>query len=376
MTTSFDVIVIGAGGVGSAAMRELARRGAKVLGIDRFAPPHPHGSTHGETRVIRQAYFEHSDYVPLLRRAYEHWNEVEQTSGLTLFERCGLLEVGPPDGEVVAGVLSAARLHGLDVEQLNVDEVSRRWPALRIPEGLAAVFEPTAGCLHVERCVEAMLADARRLGAELVTNCEVRSWRSVGDSFEVVTSDATYSAAKLVVTAGAWAAGLLGELGVPLTPVRKSLFWFPVSSMQRPAELPVYLYELDYGVHYGFPSLDGQTFKVAEHTGGVEVADPLSVDPTTDPEELLATQRFARECLVGAGEVPTSHKTCLYTMSPDGHFIVDCHPQFPGVAFAAGLSGHGYKFAPVLGEALADLALNGETKLPIGFLSANRFQQS
>jgi sarcosine oxidase len=373
MATAFDVIVIGAGGIGSAAMRELSRRGAKVLGIDRFVPPHHYGSTHGETRVIRQAYFEHSDYVPLLRRAYEHWDELEQTLGVQLFERCGLLEVGPHDGEVVAGVLSAARLHGLDVEELSGAEVSRRWPALRIPEGLAAVFEPTAGYLHVERCVEVMLADAEQHGAELVTNCEVRSWQSIGDSFEVVTRDVTYLAAKLVITAGAWASGLLGEFGVPLVPMRKSLFWFPVDSMQRPTELPVYLYELDYGVHYGFPSIDGQSFKVAQHTGGIVLADPLSVDSSIHSAELAATQRFARECLVGAGKVPTSHKTCLYTMSPDSHFVVDCHPRFQGVTFAAGLSGHGYKFAPVLGEALADLALDGKTKLPIEFLSARRF---
>lgn len=372
--STYDAIVIGAGGVGSATLAELAARGLRVLGIDRFAPPHDHGSSHGQTRVIRQAYFEHPDYVPLLRRTYELWGELQQRAGASLLTQCGLLEVGPPDGEVVGGVRRAAAMHDLAVHQLSAAEVADRWPALRVPDGLAAVFEQEAGYLQVERCIEAMLRNARELRAEVRTGCEVVRWQASGESVTVTTAHGVYSAGSLIVTAGAWAGSLLASLGVPLAPLVKTLYWYPVGDVPAATELPVYLYELAGGVPYGFPSLDGNTIKVAEHTGGTPIDDPLKKPSAIDEADHRHVESLVRQCLPQFGGKPLQHATCLYTMTPDHHFVVDRHPQHPNVVFAAGLSGHGYKFAPVLGEALADLVTAGSTKLPIDFLSLSRFQ--
>lgn len=370
---SYDAIVVGAGGVGSATMLELSRRGVRVLGVDRFRPPHTRGSSHGETRAIRQAYFEHSDYVPLLLKAYELWDQLQQTSGEKLFEQCGLLEVGPEGGEVVGGVLHAATQHTLQVERLAAAEVSRCWPSLCVPDDLTAVFEPTAGYLHVERCVRAMLAEAQRHGAELVSDCDVKGWATLGDGVEVVTSRGVFRANHLAITAGAWAGELLAELGIPLTVLRKSLFWYSTEGIPQSDRLPVFLYEMSDGVPYGFPSLDGVRLKIAEHSGGLLVDDPLNVNETIPGDEQQTVERFLSECVTGSNARLLDHTTCLYTMTPDHHFVVDRHPIHSCVAFAAGLSGHGYKFAPVLGVALADLLLEGTSRLPIEFLSTSRF---
>lgn len=370
---SYDVIVVGAGGVGSAAMMSLAKRGACVLGIDRFAPPHSCGSSHGETRVIRQAYFEHPDYVPLLLDAYRLWHELEATAATKLFKQCGLLEVGPAAGEVVSGVLRAAAEHDLEVENLSAPEVARRWPALRVPEGLTAVYEPMAGYLYVERCVETMLDEARRRDARLVVDCQVHGWQATDDGVLVTTSQGKFTAGSLAITAGAWAQELLTNLAVPLQVLRKSLFWYATHGMPQAQQLPVFLYETDYGVPYGFPSIDGLQLKIADHMGGLPVEDPLRVDDAIVTQEQVTAERFLTECTVTSEVSRVEHKVCLYTMTPDHHFVVDRHPKHANVAFAAGLSGHGYKFAPVLGEVLADLLLDGRTNKPIDFLSASRF---
>ena len=369
----FDTIVVGAGGVGSAAMASLARRGIRVLGIDRFCPPHARGSSHGETRVIRQAYFEHPDYVPLLRHTYDLWRELESRQSASLFQQCGLIEVGPHYGEVVPGVLKAASEHQLPVERLSAADVSLRWPALTIPDGLEVVYEPTAGYLHVEQCVAAMLADAKQHGAELATECEVLGWDASDHEVEVRTTEGVYKAVSMVVAAGAWSGQLLAALGIPLTLLRKSLFWFESPGAADAPALPVFLFELDYGVPYGFPSLDDKRLKVAVHSGGTPIADPSLLGESADANEQQIVDRFLLQCLPELAGPPVDTATCLYTMTPDGHFVVDRHPQHTNVVIAAGFSGHGFKFAPVLGEALADLATAGSTPLPIEFLSLARF---
>jgi sarcosine oxidase len=369
----YDAIVIGAGGVGSAALRELARRGQRVLGIDRFNPPHDRGSSHGQTRIIRQAYFEHPDYVPLARRSYELWSKLEHDAAQKLFAQVGLLEVGPADGIVVPGVLRAARLHDLSVEELTPAEVARRWPQFRLAPGTEAVFEPTAGFLRVEACVAAHLAAAQRDGAELAVNTLVQSWSSDRDVILVKTDRGDFRAQRLVITAGPWASQLLGELGVPLTVRRKSLFWFAADETFHVPELPTFLFELPYGVVYGFPAIDDRGLKVAEHSGGQTVADPLAVNRDVDPSDEATLREFLAAHLPGVSSTRTDHAVCMYTMSPDEHFIVDRHPADRRIVFAAGLSGHGFKFTSALGEVLADLAMEGEAHVPISFLSLSRF---
>jgi sarcosine oxidase len=373
----YDTIVLATGGVGSAALFHLAKRGVKVLGIDRFAPPHDRGSTHGHTRVIRQAYFEHPNYVPLLKDSYRLWRELERLQGRHLFHQVGLVQLGPPDGHVVPGVLRSSATHGIAVEELSSASVERRWPGLRSCDNFAAVFEPTAGYLLVEDCVEAHLEAARAAGAVLLTDTEVLTWTASKREVRVQTDRGEYSAGQLIIAAGAWAGQLLADLNVDLVVRRKSLFWFETDNPQYDvaAEFPVFLFELPEGVFYGFPKLDLRGVKVAEHTGGSVVDDPLVVDRSVDADEKLRVANFLTKYLPDVSHHLTDHIVCLYTMSPDENFIVDRHPQHANVVFAAGLSGHGFKFVPVLGRALAELALDGGTELPIGFLSLNRFRQ-
>jgi sarcosine oxidase len=372
---SYDAIVLGAGGVGSAVMYQLARRGLRVLGIDRFAPPHDRGSSHGQTRIIRQAYFEHADYVPLLLESYKLWAELEQRAGQKLLIDTGLVEIGPADGIVVPGVLEAARRHGLAVETLTPPAAQERWPALYVPDDMVAVFEPLAGALLVEQCVRAHLVAAQEAGSDLRVGVEVLDWSFEGDSARVETTAGRFSAARLIVTAGAWAGRLLAGLDLKLEVRRKAMLWYPESDPKTRADAgcPCFLYELPHGVFYGMPSIDGSGVKVAEHSGGEPVDDPLHVDRSLRDSDYKPVEAFLRTHLPTVLPACRDHAICLYTMSPDEHFIVDRHPQHPQVVIAAGLSGHGFKFAPVLGAALAELAINGSTQLPIDFLSLRRF---
>lgn len=370
----YDAIVLGTGGVGSAALAHLARRGARALGIDRFPPGHDRGSSHGQTRLIRQAYFEHPDYVPLLLRAFDLWRELEADCGETLYHQVGLVEIGPPDGEVLEGVRASAQAHNLPIETLSARETMRRFPGFRVPENCEAVFETRAGYLFVERCVRAHADQAVRRGARLHTGETIRSWRADGSGAVVETDRGRYAADRLVITAGPWAGSLLGELQIGLRVVRKPLFWFAPRGDAYRADrgCPAFYYELADGCFYGVPQIDDAGVKVAEHTGGVEVDDPLNVNREVDPAEQRRAASFVGEFLVDASTECTGHTVCMYTMTPDAHFVVDRHPHHPQVAFAAGLSGHGFKFTGVLGEALAQLALEGSTSLPIGFLSVAR----
>jgi sarcosine oxidase len=369
----YDAIVIGTGGVGSAAAYHLARRGVKVLGLDRFPGGHDRGSSHGQTRIIRQAYFEHPDYVPLLKRAYELWSELERKASQQLFHRVGLLQIGPENGPVVHGVLESARLHQLNVEKLSAAEIAGRWPAFRVPDGSVGAYEPGAGYLRVEACVLAHLAAADRCGAELKSGIAVESWRADGNGVRVTTDQGEFHAAKLVITAGPWAPQILADLGIHLEVRRKHLYWLGTTDAALDySRCPTFLYEVPQGVFYGFPMMDSLGLKVAEHSGGVVVDDPLNDPRLLDERDLSRVRGFLAQCMPTATGPLNRHAVCFYTMSPDEHFIVDRHPQSSRVVFAAGLSGHGFKFTSVLGEALAEMAVEGRTSLPVQFLSRSR----
>ncbi|HTQ38179.1 MAG TPA: N-methyl-L-tryptophan oxidase [Pirellulales bacterium] len=376
--SSYDVIVIGgAGGVGSAALYHLAQHGVKVLGLDRFPPGHDRGSSHGRTRIIRQAYFEHSDYVPLLLRAYELWDELSQRCGKRLYHEIGLLQIGPSNGRVVPGVLESARQHGLLVDRLTARQAMARFPAFRIPDDWEAVFEQRAGYLDVEDCVLAHLSEAQILGAELQTGVQVLCWSVENGTVSVDTDAGQFHAGKLVMAAGAWAGQLLSHLGILLTVLRAPVFWYPIidDALRADRGCPAYLFDTPQ-CPYGIPQVDEFGFKIAEHGNREKkqsLADPLQVNRQLDPNDQARVEGFLREHIPGVGRPHLHHSVCLYTMSPDENFIVDVHPQFPQVVFAAGLSGHGFKFTCVLGEILADLALAGRTSHPIGFLNRRRF---
>jgi sarcosine oxidase len=380
MAATYDVIVLGVGGFGSGAAYHLARRGARVLGIDRFAPPHDFGSSHGETRIIRKAYFEHPDYVPLLLRAYDLWTALAAESQRQLFWRCGLMLAGLPDSEAIAGARLSANQHGLTIENLTGTAAEQRWPGVRIPAGFDVVFEPDAGFLAVEDCVRAHCELAVARGATVLADQEVVSWKSDGREVRVRTATGEYVARSLIITAGAWAASVLAELKLPLQVLRKPIFWHPIASSdyRLSAGMPTFYFELPEHTSpsprtfYGFPSLDGQTLKVGEHSGGEVVPNALQVDRSLRESDVVPVAGFLSRCLPGVSPRPVRHSVCLYTVTPDRHFIVDRHPEFPNVAVGCGFSGHGFKFTSVLGDALAELVLSGQTEYPIEFLSLKR----
>lgn len=365
MRVSYDVIVIGLGGMGSAAAYHLARRGAKVLGIEQFALAHDLGSSHGETRLIRKAYFESPAYVPLLERAYTLWDELSAATGRTLLHRTGLLLVSDR-GE--AGATERARAvaakYSIATEELSVADARARFPPLVIHDGDTALWEPGAGWLEVERCVEAHASAAERAGATLSFAEPVLSVHQDPESVRVVTEKGTYEAKTLVVAAGPWAGKLLASFGLPLRVHRVVQSWFSApAAYDASAGMPCFAYDTARGFFYGFPRLGGE-IKVAEHAAHAEV-EPDTVDRAIHGEDTARTAAFAARSLRDVGALPTRSKVCLYTMTPDEHFIVDRHE---GIVFAAGFSGHGFKFVPVIGESLAELALEGKTSLDLEFL--------
>jgi sarcosine oxidase len=374
---TYDAIVLGCGAVGGAALGHLTRRGLRVLGLERFTPAHDRGSSHGRTRLIRQAYFEHPDYVPLVRRAYEQWLALENVVGRTLYRETGLLELGPPNGHVVPGVLASARQHNLAVDELSARDIEAHFPGFAVPAGMRGVFERHAGILRVEECVRAQIDQARIAGAALHSEETARSWRIDGSNVVVDTDGGRYETARLVITAGAWAGQLLADLQVPLVVRRKPQYWFAPrgDGYRADAGAPAFLYETSDGVFYGFPIVGPEGVKCAEHSGGATVADPLQPGLGVDSTDLARVTDFITACLPQLTTTLNDHAPCMYTMSPDEHFLVDVHPEYPQVSFVAGLSGHGFKFAPVLGEALADFATAGRSELPVEFLSVKRFER-
>lgn len=371
---AYDCIVLGLGGMGAAACWRLARRGVSVLGLDPHPLAHDRGSSHGQTRIIRQAYFEHPDYVPLLREAYRLWEELEAEASApgSLLRRVGLLLAGSPGGAVLSGCRRSAELHGIEVQVLTHAEVGRRFPGLAAAEWMQGLFEPGAGYLRVEAAVAAMAEAARRGGAELRPGEGAQAWRVLGNGVEVRTASSVHRAGRLLICAGAWSSQFLPQLGGLLHVRRKMQLWYEAPDEPFRA-VPVYGFETPAGFFYGFPKLDEAGVKVGDHSGGESVDDPSALQREARADDMQRMGGFIATHLPGAGPAVTRHSVCMYTMTPDEHFIIDRLDGEHQVCFAAGFSGHGFKFAPVVGEALADLALAGRTLLPIDFLRAGRF---
>ncbi len=376
MVTEFDVAVVGLGTMGSFACLELARRGLRVLGLDRFAPPHQHGSHSGETRVFRIAYAEHPDYVPLAKRAGELWNQFGKEAGIELLIRCGMLSMGAPESALVKGIQTSAAQHRLDVEMLSRDEIGRRFPAFALPADHVGIFEAAAGWLDVNAAIEFALQAARKAGATVVLNAPVETWEKHSDGMLLRTQGGSYAAKKVIVSAGAWSGGLLSDLKLPLVVQRKVLAWVdPLDPILFEAgRFPVFAIAERF--FYGFPHAAGAGVKLAIHLeAGHVLAGASSAVAPPDESDLNPILEMAATFLPGlAGALPGARsrvanaKTCLYTMTPDEHFVIDRHPVLADVHFAAGFSGHGFKFAPAVGEALADLAMGRSPKVPIDFL--------
>jgi len=381
MDDTFDVIVVGVGTMGAATCLELARRGCRVLGLERFNIPHTFGSHHGASRMIRQAYFEHPDYVNLLQRAYPMWGQLESESGQKLFHQVGALYLGRESSELLQGSLQAAQAYGITHQRLSSEEIQRQFPAFRIPDSWVGCWEPQAGYLRPEASVGAMARLAVEHGATLLAQQPVLEWNSDGRHVEVQTPEARYRAARLVLCGGAWMSQLWAEGQVPLQVTRQVVSWvwprqprlfdsagFPCWAIDPTTE------EVGFnGIYYGFPlSQEPPGLKLGWHAPGVST-DPNQVQRQILPQDLEWQPAFFEKFMPeGQGPVWTA-VTCLYTYSPDGHFIVDRHPEYDNVCLAGGFSGHGFKFAPVIGQALSELCLDGKSSLPIEFLSLSRF---
>jgi sarcosine oxidase len=367
-----EVIVAGLGAHGSSAAYHLASRGATVLGFDRFARGHTLGSSGGLSRIIRLSYYEHPDYVPLLRRAWALWRELERDSGERLLTQTGGLYAGDPHGELVTGALESARGHRLEHEVLDAAALRERYPLFDWPEGWHGVFEQQAGWLAPERSIETHLRLAERRGATLRFEEPIERWTSTREGVRVTTASGTFEAKHLVIAAGAWMSQLAPSLAPELSVERSVLFWFePAAERDAFARLPIYIVEDTDRIFYGFPYLEGQGVKVAGlHFG--DRADPDTVDRTASARDEERVRAWLRRRMPLANGARRDAKVCMYTNTPDAHFIVDRLADDPNVVVASACSGHGFKFSSVIGEILADLVLEGETSHPIGFLSARR----
>lgn len=381
---SFDVIVLGVGSMGSATCFHLARRGLKVLGLEQFSIPHDQGSHAGQSRIIRKAYFEHPDYVPLLERAYQNWQDLEKLTDTPLYHETGLLYYGPPEDEMMQGVKSSAKTYDVPLEVLNQDHNQNRFPQITVPSHYEGLLEPGAGFLPPERAILLYTDQAIKQGAVIKTQEKVLSWKkNPGGGVTVISDKGTYHAAKLVITAGPWAGHFIPQLQPKLQVTRQVLAWVIPKNPQpfELGQLPCWMIvdEVNPGILYGFPIMPvGQFngpigFKAGYHVPG-QVSDPDRIEREVSQEEeqkiIDALLRFFPESYQSTHVL----KTCLYTYTPDENFVIDFLPGFDqDVVIAAGFSGHGFKFASVVGEILADLSAEGATALPIGFLNASRF---
>jgi sarcosine oxidase len=375
---TYDVIVVGVGGMGSAACWQLARRGQRVVGLEQFDIPHAMGSSHGVTRIIRLPYYEDPAYVPLLRRAYALWHEAEQTTGETLLVTTGSIDGGPEDDALFQGALASARLHDLPHTVLTGDAVNERFPGYRVPGSARFVYQPDGGFIASERAIIAHVRAAQTHGADIRARERVLGWDAHpgGEGVVVRTEKGTYRAGRLVLTAGAWIGELVSQLHGRAVPERQVLAWLQPRRPElfTPERFPVFNIQVEEGRYYGLPVYEVPGFKF----GRYHHRDETIVSPDTMRREVDATDeallRQFGERYFPDGSGPTmALRACMFTNTPDEHFVIDHHPAHPQVVIASPCSGHGYKFCSVIGEILADLATgDGRTAHDIGFLRLDR----
>lgn len=381
-TARFDVIVVGVGGMGSATCFELARRGVRVLGLEQFDIPHTRGSSHGVNRIIRLAYYEHPSYVPLLKRAYELFHELEARAGEKLLHYTGGVDAGPADSDVFTGALLSARTYDLPHEVLDGAELTRRFPGYRFPRDHMALFQPQGGFVMSERCIVAFAGAAMQLGAEIHGRERVLEFaETTSGGVRVRTDRAEYFADSLVITAGAWDGRLLPHLRPLAVPERQVLAWLRPTRPElfRTDVFPVFNALVDEGRYYGFPEFGIPGFKFGRYHHLQETGDPDTLtrgergEPRPDDEAVL--REFAARYFPDGCGPTLSLASCMFTNTPDEHFIIDRLPDMPQVVYASPCSGHGFKFTAVLGEVLAELAVSGATRHDIGFFRCDRFRQ-
>ncbi len=380
MIERYDVAVVGLGAMGSAAAWHLARRGQRVIGFDRFRPPHMFGSTHGDTRGIREAYYEGPSYVPFVRRAYELWDELAELVGKPLFRQTGSLTLGTADSLQINGVMTSARAHDIPVDYMDADELKQRYPAILATDDLVGILEHRGGMIDIDTALNGQLDQAAEHGADLHFDEPVARWLptdmdDLGSPIEIQTERGTYEADRMVVTAGAWNPGLVGKLNLPLRVTRQVMFWFEPRANPEAFELgalPFWMWERgpqDFA--YGFPNV-GKGFKLGHHQPLNEV-DPTGYDRTLTAEDEANVRQWLERTFPDVGGKLLRAETCLYTNTPDAHFLIDIHPKRSNIVLASACSGHGFKFSPAIGEALADLSMHGQTEHDLELFRIDRF---
>ena len=375
MSQEFDCIVIGVGGMGSSTLYNLAKRGRRVLGLEQFDIPHAEGSSHGVNRIIRLAYYEHPSYVPLLRRAYELWSEIESVTGEQLLYKTGSIDTAPSGHEVFEGSLESCLLHDIPHRVLNHAQINEQFPGYQLPPGHMGLLQEDGGFVLSERSIVAYANAAMSAGAEIHAREVVTGWEPDQGGVRVFTDRSEYTAERLVITAGAWTSGMIPILEDLAVPERQVLAWLqPLDgSLYTPEVFPVFNAYFDEGRYYGFPVFGIPGFKVGRYHHLEEVIDPDSKIKTVTGEDEAVLRSAVERYFPKANGTTMTLKTCMFTNTPDEHFIVDLLPGNTQVAVAAGFSGHGFKFASVIGEILADLAITGETEHNIDLLKIDRF---
>ncbi|MGV3489625.1 MAG: N-methyl-L-tryptophan oxidase [Tuberibacillus sp.] len=371
----YDVIVAGAGSMGMAAGYFLAKNGARTLLIDAFDPPHAQGSHHGETRIIRHAYGEGRQYVTMALRAQELWEELQKETGSRIFERTGVLGAGDPSSPFIAETFASAAQYGLPVERLSADDIKKRWPGITVPDHFVGCFEPNSGVLFSEACIKGYRELALKHGAELKINSPVEAITYDEHGVIVQSRTGTYHANKLIVAAGAWTQKLLSSLNLPLKPTRKVFAWFETKTKEYShPNFPAFSFVLEDRTYYGFPSFDDGGLKIGRHDGG-EPIQPGTDKPefgTYDSDEGDLRFFLDRYMPHASGQLKQG-KVCMYTLTPDEHFIIDHHPESKNIVIAAGFSGHGFKFSSVIGEILSQLVTGTPVSHDLSLFSLKRF---
>ena len=376
-TTDCDAVVVGVGGVGSAATAHLARRGHDVVGIERYDVPHARGSSHGISRILRLPQYETPAYVPLVRRALDNWSTLEEGYPRQLFHSTGSVAVSSPEeGSVYERSKGACDTHDIDYEDLSGPALNERFPGYDVPATHRAVYQPDGGFLHPEQCTVAHVEAAQDHGATIRARESVENWRADESGVVVTTDRGRYVADRMVVTAGAWTGQLLAALSGYLQPERQVLGWFQPDHPDRfaPSNFPVFSAVVPEGHFYGYPAYEVPGFKIGKFNHREETGRPDEIDREPDREDERVLREFVSRYAPDADGPTMGLSTCMFTNTADGDFLVDHHPDHPNVVVGAGFSGHGFKFASAVGEALADLAVAGETDLPVDPFRIDRFE--
>jgi sarcosine oxidase len=370
-----QIAVIGLGATGSAALYQLARRGIRAIGIEQFAIGHDRGSSHGATRIIRLAHYENAAYVPLMRRAYELWRELEGIAKQKFITTTGIIQIGPADAQIIHGTIAAARRHNLQIEVLNASSTMRRYPAFQLPENFQAVWQPDGGFIEAAKALEATVRIAIESGAQVRAGERVHGIEPRAQGLRIKTDRGEIDADGAIVSVGPWTAGFLPELKLPLRVTRQVVGWFEPHdrALFTADRLPVFILETEYGHHYGLPAYGRMGLKLAKHHHLEEIVDADACQRTVSAADVAAIRAPLAQCLPGADGRLIAAETCLYTMTPDETFIIDRMPGYPHIVIASPCCGHGFKFSPVVGEILADLVTGGTTAHDISRFRLQRF---